>query len=133
MNKRIDIAAFRKSLKLSQFEFCNIVGISQPYLSGIENMKRDIPDKLYKIITEKYKDAIDNFIINENNSGTITPNIGQRISISLPEAGTQKIIKPDGTVEITSLIDKDNEYLNLLKKKDEQIDKLLSIIENLNK
>ena len=56
------------------------------------------------------------------------------ISISLPESGMQKIIKPNGEVEITPLNSKDSEYLELLKKKDEQIDKLILLLEkNMSK
>lgn len=68
-----------------------------------------------------------------NNSGTVTMNNGQHISISLPEAGTQKIISPDGSVQIIPNHSKNNEYLELLREKDKQIERLLSIIENKSK
>ena len=60
---------------------------------------------------------------------------GQHISISLPEEGSQKIIKPDGTVEVHSMgknIDNSNntdKFIELLKKKDEQIDRLITLLE----
>lgn len=60
---------------------------------------------------------------------------GQHISISLPEEGSQKIIKPDGTVEVHSMdknIEKSNntdKFIELLKKKDEQIDRLITLLE----
>lgn len=66
---------------------------------------------------------------NQNNIG------GQNIKISLPETGTQKIIKPDGTVEVHSMgknIDNSNntdKFIELLKKKDEQIDRLITLLE----
>ncbi|EGG56559.1 hypothetical protein HMPREF9442_00561 [Paraprevotella xylaniphila YIT 11841] len=66
---------------------------------------------------------------NQNNIGE------QNIKISLPETGTQKIIKPDGTVEVHSMgknIDNSNntdKFIELLKKKDEQIDRLITLLE----
>lgn len=68
-----------------------------------------------------------------NNSGTVTMNNGQHISISLPEEGTQIIISPDGSVQIIPNHCKNNEYLELLREKDKQIDRLISIIENKSK
>lgn len=60
---------------------------------------------------------------------------GQHISISLPEEGSQKIIKPDGTVEVHSMgknIDNSNntdKFIEIIKKKDEQIDRLITLLE----
>lgn len=62
----------------------------------------------------------------------VTMNNEQSINVALPESGEQKIIRPDGTVEIVSINDKNSEYFELLKKKDEQIDRLISIIEKIN-
>ncbi|WP_282747417.1 helix-turn-helix domain-containing protein [Paraprevotella xylaniphila] len=67
---------------------------------------------------------------NQNNIG------GQMVNISLPEKGSQKIIKPDGTVEVHSMdknIENSNntdKFIELLKKKDEQIDRLITLLEN---
>ena len=61
---------------------------------------------------------------------------GQMVNISLPEKGSQKIIKPDGTVEVHSMdknIENSNntdKFIELLKKKDEQIDRLITLLEN---
>lgn len=70
------------------------------------------------------------------NGGEIQNNIGgQMVNISLPEKGSQKIIKPDGTVEVHSMgknIEKSNntdKFIELLKKKDEQIDRLITLLE----
>lgn len=70
------------------------------------------------------------------NGGESQNNIGgQMINISLPEKGSQKIIKPDGTVEVHSMgknIDNSNntdKFIELLKKKDEQIDRLITLLE----
>lgn len=66
---------------------------------------------------------------NQNNIG------GQMVNISLPEKGSQKIIKPDGTVEVHSMdknIENSNntdKFIELLKKKDEQIDRLITLLE----
>ncbi|MFQ8804165.1 MAG: helix-turn-helix domain-containing protein [Alistipes indistinctus] len=63
------------------------------------------------------------------NKSNINIGLGNSINVALPENGTQKIINPDGTVEITSTRVIDNEYIALLKKKDEQIDRLISLLE----
>jgi hypothetical protein len=76
-------------------------------------------------------------VIGDRNQGDVSQNGTMNkntISISLPESGMQKIIKPNGEVEITPLNSKDSEYLELLKKKDEQIDKLILLLEkNMSK
>lgn len=71
------------------------------------------------------------------NGGESQNNIGgQMVNISLPEKGSQKIIKPDGTVEVRSMdknIENSNntdKFIELLKKKDEQIDRLITLLEN---
>ena len=40
--KNINITRLRKSLKMTQLDFCNKFGISQSYLSEIENGKKPL-------------------------------------------------------------------------------------------
>lgn len=59
----INILKLRKSLKMTQLEFCNMFGISQPYLSEIENKKKPITEDLYNnLLSEFGKLAINEFI-----------------------------------------------------------------------
>lgn len=63
MNK-LNIARFRKSLKMNQETFRKeIGGISQSYLSELETGKKEITEDLYNLIIEKYgKERIAPFI-----------------------------------------------------------------------
>lgn len=83
----------------------------------IKNISKAIAGKVSEAFPEIEKDWIltgkGNMIKNTNsgqNFGSIEgknkssySNVGNSISISLPETGTQKIIKPDGTIDIQSL------------------------------
>lgn len=141
------IFEFIKAMNLSVAEFERRCGLSNGAVSKMsENTRASTFDRISKIFPAldiiwlktgegemlKPDSGIHNNKVS-GNSGTMTMNNGQHINITLPEEGTQKIIKPDGTVEIVSNHDKYNEYLELLKKKDEQIDKLISIIEKNSK
>lgn len=75
---------------------------------------------------EKFKNDSQNFgpvrgeknVIGNDIKGNIE--FGNNINVSLPETGTQKIIKPDGTVELTST-DSSNLELENAKKEIEEL------------
>jgi len=56
----IDIKAFRKDKKISQKIFCETVGISQSYVSKIENGIENLSDSAFRKIYEAYPD-VDNY------------------------------------------------------------------------
>lgn len=133
--------------QMSRRKFQEYIGVSNSYIQNIsEGIGNDVMNSIAKRFPElniawlltgegemlKPDSGIHNNKVS-GNSGTVTMNNGQHISISLPEEGTQKIINPDGSVQIISNQSKSNEYLELLREKDKQIERLLSIIENKSK
>lgn len=62
----------------------------------------------------------------DNKSSYTNTNVGNKVSITLPESGTQKIIRPDGTYEITSLDPNNNSNLD-------EIERLRQYIQNLER
>lgn len=56
--KEINITKLRKSLKLTQLDFCNRFGISQSYLSEIENRKKPLTVELYNNIITEFGEAV---------------------------------------------------------------------------
>nr|DAE17965.1 MAG TPA: C2 repressor [Siphoviridae sp. ctr8v12] len=125
--------------------------LSQGLLSQARTGKSDLGNSTINKILNIYQDlnrvwlltgegemlnsAYSNNRVTMNGNENISNIGGQNISISLPEEGSQKIIKPDGTVELHSMsknIDNSNntdKFIELLKKKDEQIDRLITLLE----
>lgn len=56
--------------------------------------------------------------IEYRNAGNVE--VGNNVNVTLPESGTQKIIKPDGTVELTS-VDSNNLELENIKRENEEL------------
>lgn len=125
--------------------------LSQGLLSQARTGKSDLGNSTINKILNIYQDlnrvwlltgegemlnsAYSNNRVTMNGNENISNIGGQNISIPLPEEGSQKIIKPDGTVELHSMsknIDNSNntdKFIELLKKKDEQIDRLITLLE----
>ena len=125
--------------------------LSQGLLSQARTGKSDLGNSTINKILNIYQDlnrvwlltgegemlnsAYSNNRVTMNGNENISNIGGQNISISLPKEGSQKIIKPDGTVELHSMgknIDNSNntdKFIELLKKKDEQIDRLITLLE----
>lgn len=132
----------------SKVEFAKRVGASPQTINNWIN--RDNAKNVLKKVIDAFPEVNEDWlitghgnmlkqgdvIIGENNGNFTKSNSGQMINISLPENGSQKIIKPDGTVEVHSIgknIDNSNntdKFIELLKKKDEQIDRLITLLEN---
>ena len=78
----------------------------------------------------KPTNEISNNKVSANNSSNVSTvyNSGQHVNISLPENGTQKIIKPDGSVEIQNLSSGENNSLNDIYRLNQRIQDLERII-----
>lgn len=146
VNGRITEFILYKGLSVAEFE--RICGLSNGYVRkvknslgrrGLSDILRNFPD-LNKdwLLTgegEMLNPAYSNNKVTMNGNENVSNIGGQHISISLPEKGTQKIINPDGTVEVQSMgkgIDNfgnTDKFIELLKKKDEQIDRLITLLE----
>ena len=68
-----DIKRVRKILGMSQIEFSNAIGISQPYLSDIENERRNISKEIESQIVNYAKDK--NIIIQQHDIHSVVEEI----------------------------------------------------------
>ena len=139
---------FVKSLGVSRSEFERRSCLSNGYINNIregmgadkvENVLRAYPQLNRNwLLTgegEMLNPTYSNNKVTMNGDKNVSNIGGQHVSISLPESGTQKIINPDGSIEVHSMdksINNSNntdKFIELLKKKDEQIDRLLTLLE----
>ena len=108
------IKEFVKFKKIPVRQFCLSIGVSESFVS---NMVKSIqPDKIYNI-SQQYPELNIEWLL--TGKGEMLRNTGvaiagdvkgdvlrsgnlnkNRISVELPESGSKKIIRPDGTVEI---------------------------------
>ena len=100
--KNINITRLRKSLKMTQLDFCNKFGISQSYLSEIENGKKPLTIELYNNIIKKFSEDSNDIIATEIQK-QITP------SMALIESQQKTIESISRTIENLS-----NKYLEHL-------------------
>lgn len=98
--KEINITRLRKSLKMTQLDFCNKFGISQSYLSEIENKKKPLTIELYNnMITEFGEAVIKEFY--EEDSDIIAKEVRNQIDslMSLIESQQRTIESLSRTIE----------------------------------
>lgn len=71
--KQVNIAKLRKSLGLTQSEFCKKIGLSQSYLSELENGKKNLYEDQYEKIVEIFgKDTVENFLEQKDENTNIS-------------------------------------------------------------
>lgn len=163
MKTKDRLKEFVRFLNMGQNSFEKEVGIANGYLASksqtissdtIEKVTSKYPNlNLEWLLTGKGEMLKNSGVsVGNNNKGDIANNSSSinknKINVSLPESGTQKIIKPDSTIELTSSdssslelesIKKDNEALRLqishlkdnIATKDELIASLKETIELL--
>ena len=146
LRERILEFTVKKGISVAEFE--RVCGLSNGYVGKIRNAlgRRKLEDILLAfpdlnkvwLMTgegEMLNPTYSNNKVTMNGNENVSNIGGEHINISLPESGTQKIIKPDGTVEVQSMgkgIDNSgntDKFIELLKKKDEQIDRLITLLE----
>ena len=142
------LLVFVNSLGVSRSEFERNSCLSNGYINNIregmgadkvENVLRAYPQLNRNwLLTgngEMLNPAYSNNKITMNGNENVSNIGGQHISILLPKNGTRKIINPDGTVEVQSIgkniynSTNTDKFIELLKKKDEQIDRLITLLE----
>ena len=120
LNEALKVVFLRMGI-YKKADMAEYLGYKSPYFSGIINGKEKMSDSLLKTISEKLHINIqwittgegdmtsENRVVQQNQSGD---NInGHSVTVNKTETDS---------------------FIELLKKKDEQIDRLLSIIEKLN-
>ena len=71
--KQVNIAKLRKSLGLTQSEFCKKIGLSQSYLSELENGKKNLYKDQYEKIVEIFgEDTVENFLEQKDENTNIS-------------------------------------------------------------
>lgn len=67
--------------------------------------------------------------IEYKNSGNV--GVGNTVNVTLPESGTQKIIKPDGSVELTSIGSNDDASDKLQRENEALKEKISHLMDNM--
>lgn len=118
--EHIDLKRFRAENKLTQVEIAELFGCNQSFISDIENGKKALPSDKLAVLKEKY--------------GDITKYITQEVQSQIAD-GSSIIQQSAKGNNITQRTDGNtvNKFISLLEKKDEQIDRLISIIECMHK
>lgn len=129
-----DIKKKRNELNLTQEELARILGVTKRTIINYEK-GGVIPDSRSEILHSFINgDNIGNMINVDSNHGNIAGN--NIIQVSLPTEGTQKIIKPDGTVEITTTTLRDQDRadgsLSINTRMREKLEDMERLIESLH-
>lgn len=143
MAPKIDLYSLRKSIGLKQTELAKKVGIKQAYLSEIETGKKPITNAIYNTLVEEFGEEIcDNFAISQEDSDTEQNFFGDINGGDNNFSGRDMTINPPCSFgfdidkvfqEISAQRKLTEEAQAQTRKAQEQMDRLLTIIENLNK
>lgn len=120
LNKALKVAFLRIGI-YKKAEMAEYLGYKNPYFSGIINGKEKMSDRFLKTISEKL----------HINTQWITTGKGDMISENRVVQQNQSGDNINGHSVTVNKTETDS-FIELLKRKDEQIDRLLSIIEKLN-
>lgn len=115
----VDLRSFRRDKNLSQRDICELLDISQPYCSELENNIKIIPQMLINKLRDKYGEDINNYLkVDKNTSYTNMIDTAQeRIS----ELETNCKLKEE---KINSLLDK----IAMLEERIKDKDALITIL-----
>ena len=115
---------FRHDKGLKQSHLQDLFSCTQPTISQIENGRIAMPTNFVRILIENYgEEAVSEYIIPESNNASASNG-------STAVAGNGNTITNN---DVAGLIELQKGYQQMLKEKDKQIDRLLSIIENSTK
>lgn len=119
MKKTYDVAGIRKELGMTQKEFSNHIGITQSYLSEIENRRRSVTELVISQLSEKISpDILEKYTENISNRASATNG-------STAVAGNGNNVNRDFG-QLIEIIDRQSTQLS---KSQEQIDRLLTLLE----
>lgn len=131
--KGINVNAFESSIGASKSYWRNTKNISAEILAGVVRVYSDLSAEWLLRGEGNMLKSNNNLIgSNQGNDNTIEYNnggnvgVGNTVNVSLPEAGTQKIISPDGGIEINQF----NSSINELEHKIEMLEAEVSHLNN---
>lgn len=143
MAPKIDLYNLRKSVGLKQSELAEKIGIKQAYLSELETGKKPIHQALYNTLIEVFgEETCDNFAISQNESDTEQNFFGDINGGDNKISGRDMTINPPCSLgfdidrvftEISAQRKLTEEAQAQTRKAQEQMDRLITIIENFNK
>lgn len=127
MSVKERIREFIKYLRISEREFCRQIGVSTSYVNSIRTSIQ--PDKM-KSIGEKYPQLNPMWLITGEGEMLQNPNINQLSgNNNTAVAGNGNKVT---TNDIAGMIELQKGYQAMLKEKDAQINRLISVIEKLS-
>lgn len=131
--KGINVNAFESSIGASKSYWRNTKNISAEILAEVVRVYSDLSAEWLLRGEGNMLKSNNNLIgSNQGNDNTIEYNnggnvgVGNTVNVSLPEAGTQKIISPDGGIEINQF----NSSINELEHKIEMLEAEVSHLNN---
>lgn len=127
MSVKERIREFIKYLRISEREFCRQIGVSTSYVNSIRTSIQ--PDKM-KSIGEKYPQLNPMWLITGEGEMLQSPNTNQLSgNNNTAVAGNGNKVT---TNDIAGMIELQKGYQAMLKEKDAQINRLISVIEKLS-
>lgn len=143
MTPKIDLSSLRKHIGLKQSELAEKIGIKQAYLSELERGKKPIHTALYNTLIDVFgEDICDKFAISQEDSDTEQNFFGDINGGDNKFSGGNMTINPPCSVgfdidrvfqEISAQRKLTEEAQAQTRKAQEQMDRLITIIENFNK
>lgn len=116
-----------KTLNISEREFCRQIGVSSSYVNNIRQSIQ--PDKM-KAIGEKFPELNPMWLLTGNGGVVISRNAV--CIISVPHCAVAGNGNQVTTNDIAGLIELQKGYQEMIKEKDSQIARLISVIEKLS-
>lgn len=131
--------AFAEKIGIAQTSFNDILKGAEPKYSTLNKILIAEPlispewlitgeGEMLKSCGDVIGSAQDNGKIEYRNKGNVGVGVGNMINVALPESGTQKIIKPDGSVEIHS--NESNDIAFDLKKENDSLKEKISLLQD---
>lgn len=121
-----DLKAFRQENNLTQKDIARIFSCNQNFVSRIENGIRPIPKDKMDILSNIYGDISKYF----RRTGTM---LRDRETESAPVAKSAGRTPTENPDTVAGMIELQKGYQQMLAKSQEQIDRLISIIEDMRK
>ena len=120
--KQIDLQKLRKDNKISQKQLAEMLNVSQSFISQIENKKDPMPAYWPQLLIDKLNISdISVYEVEESPQATIVNN----------QNGTSVFNDLDKFVMLMK--SRDELFRDIVKEKDEQINRLLAIIEKMQR